>query len=95
MRCGRSATERAPVTGTVTGLRNLDAALSLMDRQVNVLGMEGSRMDWEDLVEWQNVLLGGDPPQEPAVEPKVAPVFPVAELPDPMRSTGRIWGADE
>ena len=39
-----------------TGLQQLDSTLSLMDRNVNILGMEGSRMDWNDLIEWQRVL---------------------------------------
>lgn len=48
-----------------TGLQQLDSTLSLLDRNVNILGMEGSRMDWEDLMEWQRVLLGGDPDAKP------------------------------
>lgn len=76
-----------------TGLRALDSALSLLDRQVNVLGMEGSRMDWEDLVEWQQVLLGGDPPERPETPATAPSPYRVADLPDPMRSTGRVWGS--
>ena len=75
-----------------TGLRNLDAALSLMDRHVNILGMEGSRMDWEDLMEWQRVILGGDPTAEP--ESPKPPPFKVAGLPDPQHGGGPIWGAE-
>lgn len=77
---------------TRTGLRNLDAALSLMDRHVNILGMEGSRMDWEDLMEWQRVILGGDPTAEEA-PPPAKPPFRVAGLPDPQHGGGPIWGA--
>jgi len=43
-------------TAIRTGLRQLDATLSLLDRNVNILGMEGSRMDWNDLMEWQHLL---------------------------------------
>jgi hypothetical protein len=78
-----------------TGLRNLDSTLSLMDRSVNILGMEGSRMDWDDLMEWQRVLLGHAPTDEPApIAPKPVP-FKVAGLPDPQHNPARVWGASE
>lgn len=76
-----------------TGLQQLDSTLSLLDRNVNILGMEGSRMDWEDLMEWQRVILGDDM-EGVTVEPEKPPrPFKVADLPDPMGGSGKVWGA--
>ena len=78
-----------------TGLQQLDSTLSLMDRQVNILGMEGSRMDWEDLMEWQRVILGGGPAPTAEEPPPAKPSpFRVAGLPDPQHGGAKIWGSD-
>ena len=51
-------------------------------------------MDWEDLMEWQRVLLGGDPAPTAEEPPPAKPSpFRVADLPDPQHGGANVWGA--
>jgi len=65
-----------------------------MAHAINILETEGSRMDYEDLVEWQNVLLGGPQPSSPPAPPSTTPPIRIAPLPDPQHRAGRVWGSD-